>query len=298
MSSLSDALRYQSADGLDIHYWVTWNKGLTRPFVVLHPASSLNHTSLSRLEGGLHARGHPTLTFDPRGSGHSGHPIPRKYFRLDRVTGDLEGILRQEGLERPRILAHSFGFMPAVDYAVRTGNVAHITGICASHNFSQTASHKALFYLFDRFLIYSEFLGRTGMNLSRAVRGTHPPEYLDQSGPFSSDYALWKKVSDISFTQAACHVIGQREVNTWDITPQLRMLHTPLLLIYGSKDVMVRPKGGDCIRRKTVAPCTVEIVEGGTHALPVREPGMILDIFDRHSYCPAIAGRGVEYPAL
>ncbi|MEK6951293.1 MAG: hypothetical protein AABX13_06240 [Nanoarchaeota archaeon] len=81
MKSKSVAQKVVADDGLDIYYWTTWRKELTQNFKILHPGSSMNHSSLESLEQGLQEQGHPTLVVDPRGFGHS-QALPIAFPRL------------------------------------------------------------------------------------------------------------------------------------------------------------------------------------------------------------------------
>lgn len=51
-----------SDDGLDIHYWLTWEKGMSDVFKVFHNGASMNHTSFRGLEKRLNDLGFPTIT--------------------------------------------------------------------------------------------------------------------------------------------------------------------------------------------------------------------------------------------
>jgi pimeloyl-ACP methyl ester carboxylesterase len=270
------AQRYVSQDGLDIYYWVTL---VGKEFRVLHPGSSMNHTSLERLEQGLNDLGYSTVTFDPRGSGYSSYPVPREYFTLDRVTNDLAGIIAKEGIERPIIISHSFGFMPAVEYALG-GNVGGIVGICGSYHIPSTTPHRALFELFDKGIIYTEYAGSLGMKLYHALTGTSRPECSDQS-EYRSEFGTWLSIVDIPLHAVGCHTVGQREINTWDIRQQLSRLRTPMLLIYAENDVMVRPFAGEHIKGLARAPCRTITVPGATHSLPMQKPETVLKIIQR-----------------
>ncbi|MBW3019339.1 alpha/beta hydrolase [Candidatus Woesearchaeota archaeon] len=281
MKPKTEAKKLVSKDGVEITYWTTWKQGMGDEFRVLHPGAAMNHSSLARIERGLNERGYPTIIFDPRGSGYSDHPIQREYFKLDRVTADLDGILTQEGIENPTLVTHSLGFMPAVDYATKTGNATNIIGISGSHNFPETAPSKFLFQLFDKVLIYSEYVGSLGTLAAHKIRGTKRPECCNQED-LPSEFKIWLSIVDIPVRKAASHVVGQRECNLWDITPQLGKLNIPLLMIHGSKDAMVRPVAGEYIQEKTSAPYQRAVIEGGTHVLPITMPDKILEIIDTY----------------
>ncbi len=170
MKDKNKAKKIVSSDNAEIYYWISWNSGMAKDFLVLHPAASMNHSSLQGLEKGINDMGHPTLVFDQRGTGYSQVGSDSDSHSLDRYAEDLQRIIEQEGLEKPWIITHSFGFMPAVNYASKSGNVGKITGICVSHNFSKT-SNPFLFQLFSKGLIYMEYPGCAGTYLWHKVNG-------------------------------------------------------------------------------------------------------------------------------
>ncbi len=156
MEDKSSTQRIVSKDGLDICYWVNYNKDLTKNFVILRPASSMNRTSLQNLEQGLNKRGFPTINFDPRGTGYSKAPAKSEYFILKAYTNDLRKIIEKQGLKKPAYISHRFGFMPIIDYVSQTSNAQDITGICATRKFPETFQYKKTFPLFDKGIRYVE----------------------------------------------------------------------------------------------------------------------------------------------
>lgn len=273
MKPKSSAKKVVADDGVDIYYWITWRKELNKNFQILHPGSSMNHSSLESLEQGLQEQGHPTIIFDPRGFGYSQTSAKPKYFSLERYSTDLQKIIEQEGLEKPSLTSHSFGFMPAIDYAARTQNAADITGICASYCFAETASNKFVFHLFNRFLRYTEYLGSAGLELAHLLGGGFR-SYPNQSN-CKSDFGVWLSIVDVPFREIKAHTVSGIEINKWDIRSQLGHVNVPLLLIYGSNDVMVVPRAGAEISKLVKGGCTIEVIEG-THSLPIVRPEKVL----------------------
>lgn len=283
MKPKSSAKKVVAADGLDIYYWVTWRQELSKNFLVLHPGSSMNHSSLESLEQGLQEQGYPTIVFDPRGFGHSKAPAKPEYFTLERYSSDLQKIIEQEGLEKPSLVSHSFGFMPVVDYVARTKNAADITGICASHCFVETAPNKLLFHLFNRVLRYTEYLGSAGMKLAHLLRekpGGYPDRYPNQSNS-KSDFEVWLSIVDVPFPEIKAHIVSGLEVNKWNIRQQLGYVNVPLVLIYGSRDVMVVPRAGIEIAGVARGDCTIKVIEG-SHSLPILEFRKVLEVMQKY----------------
>ncbi len=275
------------SDDLEIYYWITWSKELNRRFIILHPASSMNHTSLQSLEQGLNEMGFPTLTLDPRGYGLSKAPPKPEYFTLDKYSNDLKRIIEKEGLEKPYYLGHSFGFMPIVDYVSKSSNASSIIGVCASYNFSKTAQNKLLFYLFNRVLRYAEYIGSFGMKIYNLIikeQKVRKQKYPDQSKlEEKTDLDVWFSIVDVPFMEIKTHIISGIEINKWDITEQLKKIDIPVLLIYGNKDIMVRPDTGEYISsliKNSEDLCRIEIIEG-THSLPVTRPSKVLEVIKK-----------------
>lgn len=282
MKDKSKAKRIVSADGLNIYYWVNWNKSLTKVFNVLHPGSSMNHSSLESIEKGLAERKHPAITFDPRGQGYSDAPAQKDFYQLERYSNDLQRIIEQEGIEKPEFVTHSSGFMPVVNYAAKTENADLIIGICASPKFSETTPNKVLFHIFNRGLRYADYLGALGMKISDALKGktTKYPDQSDLEG--KSDFDVWKKIVNIPFERTRVNTVSGSQIIKWDIANQLSYLSTPLLLIYGGDDTMVRPVAGEYIRLLVKGHCNVEVIEG-SHSLPINKPQNVLEIIDKYA---------------
>ena len=282
MKDKSKAKRIVSADGLNIYYWINWDNNLTNAFNILHSGASMDHSSLDSIERGLTERAHPTIVFDPRGQGYSDAPTKKEFYQLERFSSDLQKIVEQEGLEKPEFVTHSLGFMPVLDYVAETKNASRIIGICASPKFSETAPSKALFHVFNKALRYVDYLGSLAMKVSNTVNG-NAVSYPDQSNlEGKSDFEVWKRIVNISLQRTRGNTISGTQVNKWDIANQLCHLYTPLLLIYGREDVMVRPLAGEYIKLLSRGECDVEIIKG-THSLPLTRPKEVLRVIDKYS---------------
>ena len=273
MKNKNKAKKITTADNLDIYYWVNWKSGM-KDFLVLHPGASMNHSSLETLEQRLNERGYATIIFDQRGIGYSVAPAEQKYYSLEKHSQDLQKIIEKEGLEKPDLVTHSFGFMPAVDYAARTGNVGKIMGICASHNFRKTTS-SFLFSLFEKIGVYMEYFGWAATSLAHEFGEDR--KYNNQNLKGKSDARVWLSIVDVPLSEIKVHVAHGIELNKWDISEQLKLIKNPLQLIYGKNDLMVRAYAGDLISKIAGRECDIHILEG-THTLPITHPERVLEI--------------------
>lgn len=279
MKSKTSAKTIRGIDDAKIFYWISWKPGMNKSWMLLHPAASMNHSSLQSLETGLNERGHPTIVFDPRGTGYSQLPQKEGYHTIDRCSKDVQRIVEKEGLENPDFLTHSFGFLPVVDYISRTGNAGKLTGVCASPNFSKTVN-PIMFNLWTNFLMEtSEYLGSSAMCLVNALT-CRKREYNNQNLPGESDFRIWLSIIDIPRKEVAGHMFDIKNLSA-DISPQLEKVACPVKLIYASKDTMVKPYAGKIISNLVRGMCTIDVVDG-THTLPVSHPEKVLEILDSY----------------
>lgn len=273
MKDKAKAKKVVSSDNTEIYYWTSWNSEMDKDFLVLHPGASMNHSSLQGLEKGINDMGHPTVIFDQRGTGYSEVGSESDSHLLDRYTEDLQRIIEQEGLEKPGIITHSFGFMPAINYASKSNNVGKITGICASPNFSKT-SNPFLFKLFTNTFMYCEYLGCAGTYLLHTLTG-NKRGYSEQNLAGASDFRIALSIYDNPLQEIRAHIAKGKQL--WDISEQLKSITNPLQLIYGKNDLMVRPYAGEEIEKLVKGKCNINIVEG-THTLPITHPERVLEV--------------------
>jgi len=278
---MKEAKKIISKEGWDIYYWVNWSRGMNKKFVVMHPASSMNETSLMPLENGLNESGYPTLVVRPL-EVNDDAPTEPKFYNLDKCSCRLQQIIEKEGLESPHYLSHSAGFMPIVDYVSRTKNVESIIGICASYSFPASALNKLVFHLFNHVFRYLEYPGSFRMNIAhkrKRITRQYPPDQSDLEG--KSDRKIFFSIADVPFKNVKVHTVSGIEMNKWDISNQLREIDNPMLLVYGSKDYMVKSSAGDYIKKQVKGDCKIEIIKG-THSLPLHSPKKVLEIIKNY----------------
>jgi pimeloyl-ACP methyl ester carboxylesterase len=277
MKNKAEAKKVVSSDNTEIYYWTSWTPEMNKEFLVLHPGASMNHSSLGSLERSLNERGHPTLVFDQRGIGYSEAPADSKYYSLDRYSEDLQKMIEQEGLEKPGIITHSFGFMVAADYALKTKNIGKITGICASHNFAKT-TNPVLFHSWDKALRYSSLVTWPIKALKDSIIGKEIG-YSEQDLAGKSDLDVAHALGEVTYNQMRVQIKNGDQLLHWDISDKLKKLDNPLQLIYGRNDLGVRPYAGKEIAKLVKGKCDINIVEG-THTLPTTHPERVLEVLN------------------
>jgi len=276
MKKRQDAKTIDSSDGVKVHYWVNWKPEMNKSFVVMHPGASMNHSSLQGIERGLNERGHPTLLFDQRGIGYSEAPAKQEYYSLEKYSADLQRIIEKEGLENPDLFAHSFGFMVAIDYLSRTGNLGKITAACASHNFSET-TNPLLFHIGGKILGCFNYLTWAANLMSNQITG-EKIDYSEQDLAGKSDLSVVHALVNVPFKELRVYRANSG-LAKWDISEKLKQVTNPLQLVYGKQDLMVRPYAGEKIARLVKGKCDIHVVEG-THTLPLTHPERVLEVMN------------------
>jgi len=88
------------------------------PIVVIHGGPGLDH---NYLRPGLDvlAQGHTLVYYDQRGTGRSAVDLDSAAINIDSFVEDIEGLREVLGYERITLLAHSFGGLIGIQYALR-----------------------------------------------------------------------------------------------------------------------------------------------------------------------------------
>ena len=127
-SSYADRFEAVSSDGTTIAYWRSGRS--SGPAIVLLHGFALNHSVWDGIVGEPSLRERfQLIAVDLRGHGDSGRPHERKAFLQGRLwADDLQAVLQAAGLERPVVVAWSYGGRMLNDYIRHYGTDA-ISGI-------------------------------------------------------------------------------------------------------------------------------------------------------------------------
>lgn len=104
-------------NGNNIHIGVWY--GQRHPIICLHGLSGNLH-SMEPFAKKLHKLGHKVISYDLRGRGHSDKP--KLGYGFEQHIQDLHQVIQHYKLNKPILLAHSFGCMIALRYALRFPN--------------------------------------------------------------------------------------------------------------------------------------------------------------------------------
>lgn len=269
-------------DGVNIFYWHNYKFRMNKPTIVMQSGGGMNSSSFIPLERRLNEKGYPTLVIEPRGVGYSQAPAKSEFYTLEAYSKDIQRVVEREGLEKPSFFAHSFGFMPVVDYVSRTHNARSITGACVSHNFAETTFSGGIF-LFTDILPILDVSASILCYLFHKLKGEQRPDYSDQSKlRGKGTIKFLSAINDIPLKHALNHFLTNEGVTRWDITEQLGKIAVPIHLIHGSEDFMVNPIAIKIIKRRASGQVTSDIISGN-HALPYQKPEEVAEIIERYN---------------
>jgi non-heme chloroperoxidase len=285
MKPESQAKKIIASDGVEIFYWVNYNKHLFRNFVFLHPASSMNSSSLEDLEKRLNSLGHKTIVLDPRGTGLSQAPAKSKYFKIENYADDIARIVQAEHLQDITFFGHSAGFMPIVQYVSNTGNAYSIVGTGVSNNFPATIGTSpvktVLFHLFDKIGRYIEYPASLGVKLFNPLQGRLQHDQSRMTG--YSEGAIFEAIVNAPYSQIHQNIVSGRQINKWDITEQLRDIRVPTILIYGNQDKVIPKETGEHIKSLMTSNPHVYVENiDGRLSMPVTSPDKVIEVMKKY----------------
>lgn len=189
------------------------------------------------------AERHHVIAYDQRGCGGSGVPEGEEPLALSHHVDDIERVRTALGLERPAILAHSFGTVLAILHAVRYPGAAAsmvLTGCAPTRAFQQGYRRSVAEELPPEararlMEIQKEPLTDRDM---RERFGIALPLYFHR--PPSEAQHRWL-LENIRFSARVNRSIAL-DLGSYDLTPALPHVRVPTLVVYGERDRVVNPE--------------------------------------------------------
>jgi len=183
------------------------------------------------------------VTYDQRGCGGSGVPAEDQPLALSRHVDDIERVREALGLERPAILAHSFGTVLALLHAVRHPDAASSLVLvgCAPTKSFQDGYRRAVAEELppaarERLrTIQREPLTDEAMRERFALA---LPLYFHD--PPIEERRRWL-LENVTFHARVNRSIAL-DLESYDLTPALPQIRIPALVVYGERDRVVRPE--------------------------------------------------------
>jgi proline iminopeptidase len=240
---------YVDAHGVIIYYE---SIGHGAPLMILHGGPGASHGYF--LPHLLPLAAQRRLIFiDERGSGRSQRLSDSKGYTLDNMVADVEAVRLALGLGKMDVMGHSFGGILAQAYAIQ--HPGAVRRLILAGTGSSAARIDADFVLIKNRLDPDarKRIEELEANGIFEASGAQLPEYrklADQAeGPYEYHRRPapwdtpgdglgmgWDVLREMWVSRSDFHIDGN--LKGFDLTPGLRKLHTPSLIIYGDHDLL------------------------------------------------------------
>ncbi len=234
--------------------------------VLLHGFPESRHAWDEVIPSLVHA-GYRVLAPNQRGYSRGARPKARRAYTLDKLSGDILGLLDQAGVEQAHIVGHDWGGAVAWDLAANHAHrVRSVTSLATPHPGAMlkaatrsTQGIKSIYMLLFQTPALPE--RSFGLGVWRIMaRSGLPTRYIDQyrvllAEPGAARGALnWYRALPFRTLNA----VGPVAV--------------PTLYVYGTGDFALGRKAADLTRQFVTGPYRYELFEGVSHWIPEEVP--------------------------
>jgi proline iminopeptidase len=186
---------------------------------------------------------HRVVTYDQRGCGGSGVPDVEQPLALSRHVDDVERVRAALGLERPTILAHSFGSVLAILFALQNPDrLSRLVLIGGAPTRGFMEGYRAA--------VAEELPPGDRARLAEIQAGELDDEAMRERFRLALPLYFHRRLSDeeresllstIRFSAAVNRAVATG-LDSYDLSPALPHIRVPALVIYGTSDRVVQPE--------------------------------------------------------
>lgn len=238
-TSLFQEEGYHAVKGTSLYYEVL---GTGEPIVVVHGGPGLDHSYfLPQLEP--LAQTHRLIFYDQRVSGRSSANVDSSTISLQHFVEDLDGIREAFGLERMHVLAHSWGGLLAMRYAIlypeRVQSLVLVNTVAASAALAQAANANLMTRMTSAdslarvaAMTSEAFQQRTPAGIASVYRANFRLSFFD---PTLVDSLTLTFPPDFVQRSTLLRHLGP-SMATYDLHPDLHRITSPTLLLHTDYD--------------------------------------------------------------
>lgn len=250
--------------------------GQGEPILVLHGGPGLNHQYL--LDGLTPlAKNYQLIFYDQRGCGQSSKELDSATVSLELFIEDIESLRKEFKIEKLNLLAHSWGGLLAMQYAIKYPDKLNTLILSNSVGASTEIDGKASQLMNERFTA-EDNAKRNEIFQSEAFKNREigAIESLMKLGfkqQFYNDQLIDSlKLSlndDYMTTNALLQYLG-KDLSNYDFFSELKQVNTPTLLVYGSYDPLTNFAGKAL--NETIPQSTFEVINESGHFPFIEQP--------------------------
>jgi proline iminopeptidase len=226
------------------------------------------------------------VTYDQRGCGGSGVPDVEQPLALSRHVDDVDRVRAALGLERPTILAHSFGCVLAILFALQNPDrLTRLVLIGGAPTRGFMAGYRAA--------VAAELPPEDRARLTEIQAGELDDEAMRERFRLALPLYFHRRLSaaeretllaTVQFSAAVNRAVAAG-LESYDLSPALPHIRVPALVVYGTFDRIVQPEYQLEFRGRLLTARFVAFQESG-HFPFLEEPepfARVLDYFVRHA---------------
>jgi pimeloyl-ACP methyl ester carboxylesterase len=269
--------RFISAGGTRLHY-IESGKG--RPVVFLHGNSTMLEDLL--ISGVLEqtARTYRAVAFDRPGFGHSERPRGRNWTAAAQASV-LVAAFKLLGIERPVVVAHSWGTLVAL--ALALDHVRHVSGlVLVSGYYYPTPRKDVVVFSVPAIPVLGDLLRHTVVPLigeaiaPRLIQRMFSPQGVSPRFAEQFPIALTLRPSQIrAFAEDTAQMIGTAEM----LSERYASLFPPTAILAGDADKIFSYRQAQRLHGD-VAGSRLEILRGGSHMVHHIAPHRVVHAID------------------
>lgn len=261
-----------------------YHTGKGEPIVVIHGGPGLNHSYflpyLNRL-----ADVHHLIYYDQKACGQAEIPSDTNAMRLRAFVEDIETVRKKFRLERMHLLAHSWGALLAVQYAVLYPEHLASLILVAPAAISSSDVREASRLINGKYE-HADQLARSRIIESQAFKSNRPEAMKELMRlSFKQNMAARELADSIHIyvpedyakRNGALRFLFQ-DLASYDYYPQLSKIKTPTLVLCGDKDVGL--SFAQKIQQQ-IPSAEISLIEGSGHFPFIEQPMRFKQEVDR-----------------
>lgn len=221
----------RAPDGVPICVYETGNAS-GPPILFVHGFSQSHAVFKLQFQSDL-AHDFRLLAYDLRGHGCSGKPWDARYYTSKRIAGDMAAVLAEFKLQRPLLVAWSYGGYVVMDYVRRYGDqrIAGAMLVGSNAGLPPPPTDPALI---ERARVMRANNRNASPDIGAGMQGGHVFVGLMTVRPAPPDIAEIMFATNQMLPAYARRAMTDRNLQNDDVIPRL---HVPILLLAGDKDL-------------------------------------------------------------